>query len=137
MTVNCEQIQTAILETFDYHGDLSREVMAHSAACQSCAAFARRHAELDAQLRSALVPPSTAPLLRARLQRDIRRDRLARRIEWLPDLTHLLACVAAISIYIRLTPDAAVETLVRGAIGALAVYAIVSIARSWLDESYS
>ena len=55
----------------------------------------------------------------------------------LPDVLQAIACVVAVSLYVMLAPVDRHVPIVRGAIDALLSYAAMTLARTWLEESYS
>jgi hypothetical protein len=67
----------------------------------------------------------------------MRRDVVHDGHEWLPDVMHVIACGVAVSLYVMLAPVDAHVPIMRGVIGALFAYAGMTIARAWLEDSYS
>ncbi len=108
---------------------------AGSGRCPPCAAFARRHQEIDARLVALLTPPSLTSDFRLEVWRQIRRDVGHEWHDWLPDVLHLLACGVAVTLYVMRAPVDAHVAIARGVTGALLPYAAMTIAMMWLEDS--
>jgi hypothetical protein len=136
MMTECEWIRAAILESFDEPGALTRrpDIARHVRGCGSCEAFTRRHHELDTKLATSLSPPALGTSFRASLRRQIRRDIMGGWQERLPDIMHLSGCGVAVMIYAKLVPADRPMTLVVGMLGTLLTYAVMSVARGWLED---
>jgi hypothetical protein len=132
----CERIQADILESFDEPGDLARQpdIARHLRDCASCEAFARRHHQLDATLATSLTPPTPGPAFRAGLRRRIRRDIAGQWFERLPDIMHVSGCGVAVAVYAVIVPADLPMAVVVGMLGTLLTYAVMSVARGWLED---
>jgi anti-sigma factor RsiW len=135
MMTECERVRASLLEAFDEPHALGRAagVERHLRSCESCQAFASRHQQLDAQLASALRPPSLGPAFRVNLRRRVGREITSDWYEKLPDIMHVGSCVVATGVYAVLMPADLWTTVMVGATGTLLTYPIMNMVRSWLE----
>ena len=96
--MECHAVRSAILDRFDTLDSSGTDagVLVHLEACAACAAFDRRHQQLDDRLTAVMIPPTVGAGFRARVRAQIQHDAMLGWRDLAPDIVHLATGSVAI-----------------------------------------
>ena len=134
--MDCQSAQDSFLESLVTPLDAEQRLAIdrHIAACASCSRFADTQRKLDARLAAATPQVSLSPVFRTRLKAKIRRDAEPVWSDVLPEVAHVVGCVAATLVALALLPGRAVAVLAAGAVFTAVTYSAQALLRSFFER---
>ena len=129
-----ESILTSLLEPLDREQRVVLEM--HLASCEVCRRFDESQRRLDVRLTEALPVAHLSPAFRRTLKARIRRDDpLSSWPDFLPDVAHLIGCLAAFVILEFALPRYSGTVVLASVLFTGLTYFVQAVLRSSLDST--